>query len=51
MAGAGSCARARPALLFTENETNAARLWGGENATPYVKDGINDFVVHGMPTP
>jgi hypothetical protein len=36
-----------PALLFTENETNAARLWGGENATPCVKDGINDFVVHG----
>jgi hypothetical protein len=36
-----------PALLFTENETNAARLWGGENATPCVKDGIDDFVVHG----
>ncbi len=38
-----------PALLFTENETNAARLWGGENRTQYVKDGINDFVVHGNP--
>ncbi len=37
-----------PALLFTENETNAARLWGGENATPCVKDGINDFIVHGQ---
>jgi hypothetical protein len=36
-----------PALLFTENETNAARLWGGENVTTCVKDGINDFVVHG----
>ena len=36
-----------PELLFTENETNAQRLWGAENPTPYVKDGINDFIVHG----
>ncbi len=35
------------ALLFTENETNAARLFGAPNRTPYVKDGINDYVVHG----
>ena len=34
-------------LLFTENETNHTRLWGSENATDYVKDGINDYVVHG----
>jgi len=34
-------------LLFTENETNAARLWGGHNRTPYVKDGINDAIVGG----
>ncbi len=34
-------------LLFTENETNNARLFGGTNASPYVKDGINDFVVQG----
>ncbi|MBI3456596.1 MAG: glucosidase [Candidatus Rokubacteria bacterium] len=40
------CAGA-PALLFTENETNAGRLWGGENPTACVKDGINDFIVHG----
>ena len=36
-----------PQLLFTENETNHERLFGGTNALPYVKDGINDFVVHG----
>jgi hypothetical protein len=36
-----------PDLLFTENETNAARLWGGENRTPYVKDGINEAIVQG----
>jgi len=32
-------------LLFTENETNNERLFGTANPTPYVKDGINDFVV------
>ena len=36
-----------PELLFTENETNLRRLFGVENRTPYVKDGINDYVVHG----
>ncbi len=34
-------------LLFTENETNSERLFGGQNAAPYVKDGINDRVVNG----
>ncbi|HLX26714.1 MAG TPA: hypothetical protein VKR05_06950 [Candidatus Cybelea sp.] len=32
-------------LLFTENETNYQRLFGVDNASPYVKDGINDFIV------
>ena len=36
-----------PELLFTENETNTRRLFGAENRSPYVKDGINDYVVHG----
>ncbi len=34
-------------LLFTENETNNARLFGSPNATPFVKDAFNEFVVHG----
>jgi hypothetical protein len=34
-------------LLFTENETNNERLFGTSNSTPYVKDGINDYVVAG----
>jgi len=34
-------------LLFTENETNNERLFGTSNPTPYVKDGINELVVHG----
>jgi hypothetical protein len=36
-----------PELLFTENESNAARLWGQANVTPYVKDGVHEFVVGG----
>ncbi|HEX2804764.1 MAG TPA: glucosidase, partial [Kineosporiaceae bacterium] len=32
-------------VLFTENETNARRLFGVDNATPFVKDGINDVIV------
>jgi len=35
-------------LLFTENETNLARLFGAANRSPYVKDGINNFIVHGQ---
>lgn len=33
-------------LLFTENESNVERLWGIPNPTPFVKDSINDYVVH-----
>ena len=36
-----------PELLFTENETNQQRLFGGENSSSHVKDGINDYIVHG----
>jgi hypothetical protein len=35
-------------LLFTENETNTQRIFGVPNRTPYVKDGINNYVVHGQ---
>jgi hypothetical protein len=35
-----------PELLFTENETNARRLFGTENLTFFVKDGINDCIMH-----
>ncbi len=35
----------RPDLLFTENETNFKTLYGGENASTYVKDAINRYVV------
>ncbi len=39
-----------PHLLFTDNETNYERLFGQESASPYVKDGINDYVVNGLDT-
>ncbi|PSN11507.1 glucosidase, partial [filamentous cyanobacterium CCT1] len=34
-------------LLFTENETNAERLFGSPNPSAYVKDGFHDYVVGG----
>jgi len=35
-----------PELLFTENETNMERIFNRKSRTPYVKDGINNYVVH-----
>ena len=40
-------ASGQPEWLFTENDTNLERLISMANPTPYVKDGINDYVVHG----
>ncbi|MGC1293898.1 MAG: glucosidase, partial [Alloacidobacterium sp.] len=34
-------------LLFTENESNAGRLWGQPNASPYVKDAFHQYVISG----
>jgi hypothetical protein len=36
-----------PGALFTENETNVKRLWGGDNPSPYVKDAFHRHVVGG----
>src|SRR5262249_15830178 len=33
--------------LYTENESNAQRLWNAPNATAYVKDAFHRRVVHG----
>jgi hypothetical protein len=37
-------------LLFTENETNTERLVHVPNRTPYVKDGIHNYIVRGRQT-
>jgi Mannosylglycerate hydrolase MGH1-like glycoside hydrolase domain len=34
-------------LLFTDNETNASRLWGQSNPSPYVKDAFHNYVISG----
>jgi len=34
-------------LLFTENETNSERLFSSPGRHRFVKDGINDCIVHG----
>jgi hypothetical protein len=36
-----------PELLFTENDTNAERLFGTANPTPFVKDAFHAYVVDG----
>jgi hypothetical protein len=36
-----------PDLLFTENETNARRLFGAPNGAPFVKDAFHEAVVGG----
>ncbi|MDR3573800.1 MAG: hypothetical protein P4L50_08065 [Anaerolineaceae bacterium] len=36
-------------LFFTENDTNSQRLFGVPNSSPFVKDGINEAVVHQRP--
>ncbi|MBI5364511.1 MAG: glucosidase, partial [Planctomycetes bacterium] len=33
--------------VFTENETKAERVFGAENAQPFVKDAFHEFVVRG----
>jgi len=39
--------RQRGELLFTNNDTNNARLWGAANATPFVKDAFHRRVIDG----
>jgi hypothetical protein len=34
-------------LLFTENESNAGRLWGQPNPSPYVKDAFHQYLISG----
>ncbi|MBE9016317.1 glucosidase [Chroococcidiopsidales cyanobacterium LEGE 13417] len=33
-------------LLFTENDTNYQKLFGVENKSDFVKDGINDYLIN-----
>ena len=43
------CCEGEPNALFCDNETNAKRLYGSPNSSPFVKDGIGRFVVNGEP--
>ncbi|MFZ0294286.1 MAG: glucosidase [Candidatus Sulfotelmatobacter sp.] len=36
-----------PELLFTDNESNASRLWGRPNPSQYVKDAFHEYVISG----
>jgi hypothetical protein len=33
-------------ILFTENETNAQRLFGAPTPSPYVKDAFHEYLIH-----
>jgi hypothetical protein len=37
----------KPEWLFTDNETNAARLWGAASTSAYAKDAFHEYVVNG----
>jgi hypothetical protein len=34
-------------MLFTENETDYARIFNGTNRCPYVKDAFHEYLIHG----
>ncbi len=36
-----------PSLLFTDNETNTAKLFGADKSPAHPKDALHDYVVHG----
>jgi hypothetical protein len=36
-----------PELLFTENATNTARLFGAANSDAYVKDAFHEYIING----
>jgi hypothetical protein len=37
-----------PELIFTENESNAERLWGQPNPSHHVKDAFHSYVISGQ---
>ena len=39
---------ALPPLIFTENETNMERICNKPNASPYVKDAFDNYVIRGL---
>ena len=41
-------AEGSPEMLFTENETNFRRIFGSQDASPYVKDSFHDYLIGGV---
>ena len=41
-------AEGHPEWIFTENETNAQRLYNAQNRTAHVKDAFHDYLVNGL---
>ena len=40
----------QPALYFCNNETNTEKLYQAHSGQEYFKDGINDYLIKGLPT-
>lgn len=38
--------RQKAEMLYTENESNAEKLWGSANASPYVKDAFHRYLIN-----
>ena len=38
--------RQKAERLYTENESNAEKLWGSTNASPYVKDAFHRYLIN-----
>jgi hypothetical protein len=38
--------RQKAQTLYSENESNAQKLWGTDNASPYVKDAFHRYVIN-----
>jgi hypothetical protein len=46
----GTILSSKWATTFCENETNNRKIYNVPNEVDYVKDGINDYIVHGKAT-
>src|SRR5271166_2073599 len=43
----GLCFEAQDRLVFCDNDTNFAKVFGSVGMPGYFKDGVNEFIVHG----
>jgi hypothetical protein len=47
LGGFALCFEAQDRLVFCDNDTNVAKVFGSAASPGYFKDGVNEFIVHG----